>query len=262
MSDLAESGARSGEAFDDTTRLEVEPPRLVQPPPLPPPIARPNSEGTEDRWNSFDDASWASLIPWASTVFVLGVAMLVTLCLVSPTKEPPAIGPSSLAAVQASHGAQLEEIEWVAGDRDDEADAAATLVAFDTETLPVDEFESIDVSVVASALSVDALLAEVEEPESSSTSDAAVDPNARSAKVPPASAVAVEPFMEAAPDCAGGKCRVLAEDPGCDAAAGRRFGTLIEWAESPNEAARLAKRDGKLLMLLQVSGNFAREEFT
>ena len=42
----------------------------------------------------------------------------------------------------------------------------------------------------------------------------------------------------------------------------RRLGTKIEWAQSPDDASLLAQQQGKLLLLLQVSGNFAREEFT
>lgn len=46
----------------------------------------------------------------------------------------------------------------------------------------------------------------------------------------------------------------------CDA--DRRFGTAIVWAESLDEAARLAKEQGKLVFVLQVSGHFARDAFT
>lgn len=44
--------------------------------------------------------------------------------------------------------------------------------------------------------------------------------------------------------------------------ADRRYGTAIEWAESLEEATRLAKEQGKLVFVLQVSGHFARDEFT
>ncbi|HAY82384.1 MAG TPA: hypothetical protein DCY79_21460 [Planctomycetaceae bacterium] len=42
----------------------------------------------------------------------------------------------------------------------------------------------------------------------------------------------------------------------------KTHGTLIEWAGTPDQAAVLAKETGKLLFVIQVSGNFAREEFT
>ena len=42
----------------------------------------------------------------------------------------------------------------------------------------------------------------------------------------------------------------------------KTHGTLIHWAETPAKAAALAKEEGKLIFLIQVSGNFAREEFT
>ncbi len=40
------------------------------------------------------------------------------------------------------------------------------------------------------------------------------------------------------------------------------LGTALHWVSNANEAARLAKQQGKLVFLIQVSGNFAREEFT
>jgi hypothetical protein len=42
----------------------------------------------------------------------------------------------------------------------------------------------------------------------------------------------------------------------------RKFGTAIEWAENVEQAAELAKAQDKLVFLIQVSGNFAREGFT
>ncbi|MFQ5731713.1 MAG: hypothetical protein ACE5KM_07145 [Planctomycetaceae bacterium] len=40
------------------------------------------------------------------------------------------------------------------------------------------------------------------------------------------------------------------------------LGTSLHWVAEPAKAARIAKRQGKLVFLIQVSGNFAREEFT
>ena len=42
----------------------------------------------------------------------------------------------------------------------------------------------------------------------------------------------------------------------------RTLGTALEWAETPDQALQLAREQGKLVFLIQVSGNFAREEFT
>ena len=39
-------------------------------------------------------------------------------------------------------------------------------------------------------------------------------------------------------------------------------GTKIPWAPSLKEAIRFGSDSGKLVFLIQVSGNFAREEFT
>ena len=57
---------------------------------------------------------------------------------------------------------------------------------------------------------------------------------------------------------------------GCSGASGdekpkegdRKLGTAITWAESPDAAWRDARDEGKLVFLIQVSGNFARQEFT
>lgn len=43
---------------------------------------------------------------------------------------------------------------------------------------------------------------------------------------------------------------------------GAKHGTTITWYEDEEEAAKLAREQGKLLYVMQVSGNFAREEFT
>ena len=40
------------------------------------------------------------------------------------------------------------------------------------------------------------------------------------------------------------------------------LGTGIHWIADPKKAAKLAKDQGKLVFLIQVSGNFAKEEFT
>jgi hypothetical protein len=42
----------------------------------------------------------------------------------------------------------------------------------------------------------------------------------------------------------------------------RKLGTAITWNPTPDAAWRAAKDDGKLVFMIQVSGNFARQEFT
>jgi hypothetical protein len=41
-----------------------------------------------------------------------------------------------------------------------------------------------------------------------------------------------------------------------------RYGTSVEFVPSQNDAAQLARRDGKLMFLLHVSGNFEEPGFT
>jgi hypothetical protein len=53
----------------------------------------------------------------------------------------------------------------------------------------------------------------------------------------------------------------------CDAtqavcAANRSLNTALTWAKSPAEAAKQAKREGKLVFLIHVSGNFEDSGFT
>ena len=42
----------------------------------------------------------------------------------------------------------------------------------------------------------------------------------------------------------------------------RKLGTEITWMPSPDEAWRAAADQDKLVFMIQVSGNFARQEFT
>jgi len=43
---------------------------------------------------------------------------------------------------------------------------------------------------------------------------------------------------------------------------GDNLGTMITWFEDTKDAAKLAREQDKLVFLIQVSGNFAKEEFT
>jgi hypothetical protein len=42
----------------------------------------------------------------------------------------------------------------------------------------------------------------------------------------------------------------------------QRYDTLVDWFATPDEAIRAAAHENKLVFLMQISGNFAREEFT
>jgi hypothetical protein len=41
-----------------------------------------------------------------------------------------------------------------------------------------------------------------------------------------------------------------------------KLGTAVSWMKSPDEAAKAAGDQDKLVFMIQVSGNFARQEFT
>ena len=52
------------------------------------------------------------------------------------------------------------------------------------------------------------------------------------------------------------------DQPATEVCTGEKLGTTIDWYDDPHVAARLAEEQGKLIYVIQVSGNFAREEFT
>ena len=56
--------------------------------------------------------------------------------------------------------------------------------------------------------------------------------------------------------------QVSSIEPNVEAPEEGTLGTRIVWAESPEEAASLAEKQGKLVFLIHVSGNFERAEFT
>ena len=51
-------------------------------------------------------------------------------------------------------------------------------------------------------------------------------------------------------------------DESCGKCGKETFGTSIAWEGDPNEAARKAKDQEKLVFVLHVSGNFEDPEFT
>jgi hypothetical protein len=46
------------------------------------------------------------------------------------------------------------------------------------------------------------------------------------------------------------------------ASTGCKLGTAIDWMQSPDDASKAAADQDKLVFMIQVSGNFARQEFT
>lgn len=63
---------------------------------------------------------------------------------------------------------------------------------------------------------------------------------------------------------AGGNDQATAGDT-CSATATSglpTLGTAVHWVATPDEAGKLAEKERKLVFLIQVSGNFARQEFT
>lgn len=65
--------------------------------------------------------------------------------------------------------------------------------------------------------------------------------------------------------CADGQCAKPAAglaDASAALATDHRYGTVLDWAESPGAAGKEAARDKKLVFLIQISGNFTRQEFT
>ena len=51
----------------------------------------------------------------------------------------------------------------------------------------------------------------------------------------------------------------VAEETDCSCP---RYGTAIEWAPTPEAAARMAREQSKLLLVLHISGNFEKNTFT
>jgi hypothetical protein len=57
--------------------------------------------------------------------------------------------------------------------------------------------------------------------------------------------------------CESGTCKLVPVKT-----ADRKLNTALEWSSTPQQAAELAAREGKLVFLIHVSGNFARPGFT
>ena len=55
---------------------------------------------------------------------------------------------------------------------------------------------------------------------------------------------------------------VPAEPPAAACPVDHRYGTRVDFVESPTEAAEKARKDKKLLFVLHVAGNFEEDRFT
>lgn len=55
---------------------------------------------------------------------------------------------------------------------------------------------------------------------------------------------------------------LAAQDDNCSKCGNKRYGTSVEWAGTPSEAAKLAKEQEKLVFVLHVSGYFEDPKFT
>jgi hypothetical protein len=64
-------------------------------------------------------------------------------------------------------------------------------------------------------------------------------------------------LASATTECESGTCKLVPV-----AKADRKLNTLLEWSSTPQLAAEQAARDGKLVYLIHVSGNFAQPGFT
>ncbi len=56
--------------------------------------------------------------------------------------------------------------------------------------------------------------------------------------------------------------QAVGEPAATEVCSGEKLGTTINWYQDKALAARLAREQGKLLFVMQVSGNFAEKEFT
>ena len=82
----------------------------------------------------------------------------------------------------------------------------------------------------------------------------------------PASAAARKSKATAKNDTLGAVCTTggcsSTGDQLASAGGDRKLGTAVTWMESPDAASHAASDEGKLVFMIQVSGNFARQEFT
>jgi hypothetical protein len=55
---------------------------------------------------------------------------------------------------------------------------------------------------------------------------------------------------------------IAQDEPKCRKCGGNTYGTSVHWAGSPEDAAKKAKEQEKLVFILHVSGHFEDPKFT
>lgn len=63
-------------------------------------------------------------------------------------------------------------------------------------------------------------------------------------------------------DCTSGSCVRPAGGLELPAVDDHRYGTTIDWSDTPAAAGKLAAKESKLVFLIQLSGDFTNNEFT
>ena len=77
-----------------------------------------------------------------------------------------------------------------------------------------------------------------------------------------AASLPTQPTSAATADCESGSCvRPVGGLEGL-ASNDHRYGTAIDWSDTPEAAGKLAAKDSKLVFLIQLSGDFTNAEFT
>lgn len=89
------------------------------------------------------------------------------------------------------------------------------------------------------------------------------NPPAQPPAISQSAATPASPSPSAPATCADGQCAKppsgLADLASAD---DHRYGTALDWMDTPDLAAKTAAREQKLVFLIQISGNFTRQEFT
>lgn len=70
------------------------------------------------------------------------------------------------------------------------------------------------------------------------------------------------PDGKAVKDCESGTCAKPLGALPSQSADDHKYGTTITWVDSPREAGKLAEAQHKLAFIIQLSGDFTRDEFT
>ena len=169
------------------------------------------------------------------------------------TWHPPADELANLPRVDVA----LDDVPKDIGEEPQVVEVAASNAATSPASLP-ESADPVSTAPVAGAAAVDVSrdvkTPPVQQPDVDVAKAAPVDTTAIS------SALNDEPNEPLLDLVAAANPQAVCDDGPCED--DRKFGTTLSWAETPDAAAELAREQGKLVFLIQVSGNFAREEFT